>query len=156
MYGGSMTRGTHMLIMLGILLATIFTCIAGGEVVKGRVVYNGKDYGPRPGVSAYQMAVTDEVRRLVADGSIPRGTDAQYGFFGRCYCFQKRIMPNVGKLDVTTRIVEASKSCKPHIRLPDKSGAVTTLFRFGYLADETLCPDGFENPVTTYPPTPLH
>lgn len=120
-------------------------------VVNGRVYYKGRDYGPLGlGDTPYRRALGDEIQELTHGRPLRQGFTEELFSFGRFYCYEKRgraageatadvLQVAAGKFRASTRV---PASTSEEVMLIDIAGTV---------ADKTLCPDGYPNPIQSWP-----
>jgi hypothetical protein len=115
-------------------------------IVNGRVIYEGRDYGPLAmGDTAYRRVVGDFVQE--AHGQFRQGFVAELISFGQFYCFEKR---NHSERENRSEIVQtAAGKWHQHVRARSTDEAAMT-DAVGEIADQTLCPNGYPNPIQTF------
>ena len=123
----------------------------GNGVVNGRVYYEGRDYGPLGlGDTAYRRALGDEIQELTHGRPLRQGFTEELFRFGRFYCYEKR---GHAEGELTADIVnEASGKFRGHTSLP--AGTMEEVMMIdiaGVVADKTLCPTGYPNPIRSWP-----
>jgi hypothetical protein len=142
--------------LLGIFLllwagATVTTGAEGLDkhqtgIVNGRVIYEGRDYGPLAlGDTAFRRALGDFIQQTHTQ--FRQGFLAELVSFGQFYCFEKR---NHSERENRSDIVQAAAGkWHQHVRAGSTDEAAMT-DAVGELADQTLCPNGYPNPITTF------
>jgi hypothetical protein len=121
----------------------------GNGIVDGRVYYNGKDYGPLGlGDTAFRRALGDFLAET--HPSLRQGFTAELFNAGRFYCFEKsRHSPTESSFDI---VQIAAGKFRAVSRMPaTSSDEVMMVDAAESLADKTLCPSGYPNPVRAYP-----
>ena len=121
----------------------------GNGIVDGRVYYNNKDYGPLAlGDTAFRRALGD----FLAQGqpALRQGFAAELLNAGRFFCFEKsRHAATESSADILQIAAAKFRSVS---RMPAASSDETVLVDVAEgIADKTLCPSGYPNPVRAYP-----
>jgi len=121
----------------------------GNGIVDGRVYYNGKDYGPLAmGDTAFRRALGDEIAG--ARPSLRQGFAAELFNAGRFYCFEKS--HHAATENPADIVQSAAAKFRSVSRLPAASSDEVLLVDVAAsVADKTLCPSGYPNPVRAYP-----
>jgi hypothetical protein len=115
-------------------------------VVNGRVIYQGKDYGPLAlGDTAFRQAMGDYVQSLHTQ--LRQGFISELFSFGQFYCYEKR---NHSDRENPSDIIPiAAGKWHQHFRARSSDEVMIT-DAAGEVADKTLCPTGYPNPVTSF------
>ncbi len=122
---------------------------SGNGIVDGRVYYNSKDYGPLAlGDTAFRRALGDSLAE--SRPALRPGFAAELFNAGRFYCFEKsRHAATENPADIVQIAAAKFRSVS---RLPAASADETLLVDVAEsIADKTLCPSGYPNPVRAYP-----
>jgi nucleoid DNA-binding protein len=118
----------------------------GNGIVKGRVIFQGKDYGPLAmGDTAFRRALGDYVQSLHTQ--LRQGLTTELFSFGRFYCYEKR--SHSDREPAFDVVQAAAGKWHQHYR-PRTSDEVVLTDAAGDIADKTLCPTGYPNPVTSF------
>jgi hypothetical protein len=115
-------------------------------IVNGRVIYEGRDYGPLAlGDTAYRRVLGDFIQET--HKQFRQGFIAELVSFGQFYCFEKR---NHSERENRSDIVQAAAGkWHQHMR-PGSTDEAAMTDAVGELADQTLCPNGYPNPIQTF------
>jgi hypothetical protein len=118
----------------------------GNGIVKGRVFFQGKDYGPLAmGDTAFRRALGDYIQSLHTQ--LPQGLTTQLFSFGRFYCYEKR---SHSDREPAFDVVQAAAGKWHQHYKPRASDEVMLTDAAGDIADKTLCPTGYPNPITSF------
>lgn len=145
------------LIALGATFSLLFAgaaLTAGAEgldknnsgIVNGRVIYEGRDYGPLAmGDTAFRRALGDFVHQ--SPTQLRQGFAAELISFGQFYCFEKR---NHSERERRGDVIQAAAAkFHQHVQARSSDEAAMT-DATGEIADQTLCPNGYPNPIKTF------
>jgi hypothetical protein len=121
----------------------------GNGIVDGRVYFKGKDYGPLGlGDTAFRRALGDFLAET--HPSLRQGFITELFNAGRFYCFEKsHHSPTENSFDI---VQIAAGKFRAVSRMPAASSdEVLMVDAAEDIADKTLCPSGYPNPVRAYP-----
>jgi hypothetical protein len=118
----------------------------GNGIVNGRVFYQGKDYGPLAlGDTAFRRALGDDIQSLHMQ--LRQGLITELFSFGRFYCYEKR--NHSGRENSSDIVQVAAGKWHQHYTAHSSEEVMLTDIA-GSIADKTLCPTGYPNPVTSF------
>jgi hypothetical protein len=118
----------------------------GNGIVNGRVFYQGKDYGPLGmGDTAFRRALGDYVQSLHVQ--LRQGLTTELFSFGRFYCYEKR--SHADREPAFDVVQAAAGKWHQHYKATTSQEVMLT-DAAGSIADKTLCPTGYPNPVTSF------
>ncbi|MDW3683006.1 hypothetical protein RA280_14860 [Cupriavidus sp. CV2] len=123
-------------------------CVTNG-VVNGHVIYRSRDYGLlSAGETAYRNALSDEL--VSANKEVRQEFKEELIRFGRFYCYEK--LGTSSAEPVADLLMKATKKFGPLQHYPSTSVSEHLMQDIaGVVADKTLCPSGYPNPVVAEP-----
>jgi hypothetical protein len=116
---------------------------SGNAVVGGRVYRHGEDYGPI-GEAAFRRALSEDLATLHATALRPEFA-AQLPELGKLYCSVKGDQPR----DFWQVAGEASSKLREMGYAPQSADEVAVKDIAAELAEQTFCPSGYPNPVSS-------